>query len=195
MSQSLAQQRYSEVTSQSHQLLFWLHDIFLTVVLGNLEISFLFKKSCRTSQSNKIQNQLRRILGEDYDNLHNGVYFRTLQDSTPPSFPPNEYQAFLSFEFRLSFTSLSWHESKDQRASPIQWPLCIFQMPDGSGASPEGWDHSWSGRPGFWSNMGIGGRAIMGHQYPGNILGQNVLGVDLPTLSNKVATSFEIWLA
>ena len=35
----------------------------------------------------------------------------------------------------------------------------------------------------------------MGHQYPGNILGQKFLGVDLPTLSNKVATSFEIWLA
>lgn len=195
MSQSLAQQRYSEVTRQSRQLLFWLHDIFLTVVLGNLELSFLFKKTCRTSQSNKIQNQLIRILGEAYDNLHNGVYFLTVQDSTPPSFPPKEHQAFLSFEFSLFFTSSSWHESKDQRASPIQWPLCIFQMPDGSGTSPEGWDHSWSGRPGFWSNIRIGGRAIMGHQYPGNILGQKFLGVDLSTLSSKVATSFDIQLA
>lgn len=160
-SQSLAQQRYSEVTCPSCRLPFWLHDIFLTVVLENLEISFLFKKSCQTFQS-KIQNQLLRTLGEDDNDFSNGIHFLTAQYSQPPSFPPNERQALLTAEFS-SLSYILQDINPKVKGQILHSGLCIFQMPCGFGADSKGWDHSR-----IPSNSGIGAWAVRGHQCPGN---------------------------
>lgn len=121
-SQSLAQQRYSEVTCPSCRLPFWLHDIFLTVVLENLEISFLFKKSCQTFQS-KIQNQLLRTLGEDDNDFSNGIHFPHCSTARSHPVSPNERQALLTAEFSsLSYILQDINPKVKGQILP-QWPL------------------------------------------------------------------------